>query len=204
MQSTCVTRGHGLLEHFLSRKRAAMANALIGDRGPHERILDIGCGSFPLFLEQVRFREKVGIDQLVSDVQKGEWSRRSVTLIRWDLNREPVLPFPDDHFDAVTMLAVFEHIETPRLIRILTEIRRVLRPRGIYVLTTPAPWAAPILWILSRLRLVSRDEVKEHKQTHTRKTIMEVLFQGGFSPKSVTMGSFECGMNFWAQATKIP
>ena len=202
MQSVSVTRGYGLLEHFLSRKRAAMANALIGDHSPRERILDIGCGSFPLFLEQTSFREKFGIDQLVSDVQKDEWARRSVTLIQWDVDPESVLPFPDDHFDVVTMLAVFEHIEKPRLVPTASEIRRVLRPGGIYVLTTPARWTDPILSALSRIRLVSQAEIDEHKETHTRKSIAEILFHAGFSRKRIMTGSFECGMNLWAKATK--
>jgi SAM-dependent methyltransferase len=202
MQSLSVTRGHGLLEHFLSRKRTAMANALIGDHVPRERILDIGCGSFPLFLEQAPFREKVGIDQLVSDVQKDKWARRSIALIQYDLERELVLPFPDDHFDAVTMLAVFEHIEKPRLVPMLSEIRRVLRPGGIYVITTPARWTDPILSVLSRMRIVSQAEIEEHKGTYTRKSIMEILFEAGFSRKSIMTGTFECGMNLWAKATK--
>jgi len=202
MENISVTRGHGLLEHFLSRKRAAMANALIGDHAPRERILDIGCGSFPLFLEQASFREKFGIDQLVSDLEKDEWARRSVMLIQGDLDREPVLPFPDDHFDVVTMLAVFEHIEKPRLVPTVSEICRVLRPGAIYVLTTPAWWTDPILSVLSRMRLVSHAEIEEHKGTHTRESIAEILFQAGFSRKSIMTGTFECGMNLWAKTTK--
>jgi len=179
-----------------------MANALIGDHGPHERILDIGCGSFPLFLEQAPFREKFGIDQLVSDAQKSEWARHSIMLIQCDLDREPVLPFRDDYFDVVTMLAVLEHIGKLRLVSMVSDIRRVLGPGGIYILTTPARWTNPILLMLSRLRLVSHAEIDEHKGTHTRKSIAEILFQAGFSRNSITTGTFECGMNLWAKATK--
>ena len=58
------TRGHGLLEPFLARQRAKIANRLI----PHElrlgRILDIGCGTFPYFLAHTEFEKKFAIDQL--------------------------------------------------------------------------------------------------------------------------------------------
>jgi hypothetical protein len=53
----------------------------------------------------------------------------SVMLIQWNLDREPVVSFPDDHFDVARMLVVFEHIEKPRLVPAVTEIRRVLPPR---------------------------------------------------------------------------
>ena len=64
------------------------------------------------------------------------------------------------------MLAVLEHVESDKLLRVIAEIHRVLRPDGIYVLTTPAQWTDPILIVLSRLRLLSPDEVEKHQETH--------------------------------------
>ncbi len=45
-----VTRGYGLLERFLAKKRAKMANEIIPLALRTGRILDIGCGPFPYFL----------------------------------------------------------------------------------------------------------------------------------------------------------
>jgi SAM-dependent methyltransferase len=45
------------------------------------------------------------------------------------------LPFPDDSFDLVTSFQVVEHVLDP--VPYLQEIRRVLRPGGIAILTTP-------------------------------------------------------------------
>jgi SAM-dependent methyltransferase len=45
------------------------------------------------------------------------------------------LPFPDHSFDLVTSFQVVEHVADP--VPYLREIRRVLRPGGIAILTTP-------------------------------------------------------------------
>ena len=45
------------------------------------------------------------------------------------------LPFEDGAVDAVVMLDVLEHVPEPRAV--LTEVRRVLRPGGVVVLSVP-------------------------------------------------------------------
>ncbi len=202
MTSASVTRGHGLLEGFLARKRTAMANHLIAKAGGSGRILDIGCGSYPLFLEQSAFQEKVGIDQVANPERQEEWRARGVTLVGQDLDRDPHLPFPDNHFDVVTMLAVFEHIECDKLPIVVSEIHRVLCPGGSYVLTTPASWTDPILTTLSMMKLLSADEVEEHQQTHTHGSIEDILVTAGFRREDIEAGTFELGMNIWTRAKK--
>ncbi len=209
-----VTRGNGLLEGFLARMRCRMANKLIGGPEPlgrardrlrrrTGRILDIGCGSYPLFLEQVEMKEKTGIDQVVGDALKTRWAARGITLIGKDLDRDPLIPLPDGSFDVVTMLAVFEHVEADKLPFIIREIHRVLKPGGIYVVTTPARWTDPILATMSFLRFVSADEIDEHEETHTRQSMKNTIANGGFSLENIETGTFECGMNLWARATKL-
>ena len=65
--SAHVTRGHGLLEGFLARRRAGRANRLIRPELRGGRILDIACGSYPLFLSRCTFAERVGIDQVAEE-----------------------------------------------------------------------------------------------------------------------------------------
>lgn len=71
----------------------------------------------------------------------------SLKLIEHDIGNGSALPFEDAFFDAVTMLAVFERIEADPLHKLLLEIRRVLRPGAIYVMTTPISWTAPLPWL---------------------------------------------------------
>ncbi|MDP2947815.1 MAG: hypothetical protein Q8N88_06895, partial [Nanoarchaeota archaeon] len=56
------TRGTGLLEKYLAKKRAHMANKLIPESLRRGRILDVGCGETPFFLLNTKFNEKYGID----------------------------------------------------------------------------------------------------------------------------------------------
>ena len=77
------------------------------------------------------------------------------------------MPFDDDYFDVVTMLAVFEHIAPERLGNVLKEISRVLKKGGMYIMTTPAVWTDSILRVMAKLRLVSPVEIAEHKGSYS-------------------------------------
>jgi SAM-dependent methyltransferase len=191
-----VTRGSGLLEGFLARKRAAMAHRLLRQR-PKNRLLDVGCGTHPYFLLGSGYRERVGIDRVVPEEGR---EMDGVRILHHDFESDPSLPLPDDHFDAATMLAVFEHVEPAALTPLLADIRRVLVPGGCLVLTTPASWTDPILQTLARLGLVSHEEIDEHKDAYDRETIRSYLEDAGFRAGAIRTGAFELGMNLWARA----
>jgi SAM-dependent methyltransferase len=193
-----VTRGHGLLEEYLARRRAHQANSLIPEGARSGRILDVGCGSYPTFLFNTKFAERYGVDRVaISRV-----SDAGLTLVEHDIADGSGLPFEDSFFEVVTMLAVFEHLETSALRRLLGEIHRVLRPDGLYVLTTPVRWTEGLLKSMSRLGLVSREEVNEHKAQYSAPEVVELLIEGGFARSNIRHGTFELGMNHWAAAQR--
>jgi len=192
-----VTRGHGLMEGFLARQRVKMADHLIPDRAREGRVLDIGCGSYPLFLSQTRFAEKHGIDRT-----EGAAEPDGLQLHDHDVSQNGVLPFDDAYFDVVTMLAVFEHLDRPSMAQLAREIFRVLRPGGYYILTTPAAWTNPILQMMSRLGLVSEEEIDEHEPLYGLPEIRGILVAAGFSERRIEAGYFEMGLNSWARAPK--
>ena len=47
------------------------------------------------------------------------------------------LPYPDDHFDIVNFMEVIEHIPAGAIDAALAEIRRVVSPEGILIVSTP-------------------------------------------------------------------
>ena len=94
-----VTRGNGLLEKYLSKKRIIMANKLIPNNKREGRILDIGCGNTPVFLMNTKFKEKYGLDKNFNKKIK-----RNIFFREYDIEKNNKLPFSDNYFDIVTML----------------------------------------------------------------------------------------------------
>jgi SAM-dependent methyltransferase len=190
-----VTRGYGLLEPLLARFRARKANALIPSPFRTGSILDIGCGQVPYFLLTTDFRNKVGIERNPSRPAED-----GVALIAVDVGRIQLLPFREQSFDVVTMLAVVEHLDPSCLHHLLPEVRRILKPKGCIIVTTPAHWVDPLLTLMSKLRLVSSTEIEEHKRTYSPGLIRDLLVAAGFSKQGIQVGLFEFGMNCWARA----
>lgn len=196
-----VTRGHGRLEPFLARQRTRQAHKLLGANHHEGRVLDIGCGSYPFFLVSTNFAEKYGLDRVAVSVTD-DVRAKNVKVIEYDLTAGRELPFDAGFFDVVTMLAVFEHLDRPILEHLLTEVHRILRDGGLYVMTTPAKWTEGLLTLLARLGMVSHEELDEHKATYRRPEIESILVKNGFAPGQVRVGFFEAGMNIWATAVK--
>ena len=96
--------------------------ALAGVVAGCDRVLDVGCGEGTLarYLSGEGHRV-TGLDADAS-VLPGAGPGPSFTL-----GDAEDLPFPDESFDAVTMVAVLHHVDAPRA---LAEARRVLRPGG--------------------------------------------------------------------------
>jgi ubiquinone/menaquinone biosynthesis C-methylase UbiE len=196
-----VTRGHGLLEGFLARQRTAQAHRLIGPNRHEGRVLDIGCGSYPLFLVSSSFAEKYGLDRVHVNVSD-DVRAQNVKLIEHDLASGQRLPFDSDFFDVVTMLAVFEHVDASLIQSLVDEVRRVLKPGGVYVMTTPASWTEGLLKLLARLGMVSHEELDEHERQYRQSDVRSILVNAGFGNDRVRLGYFEAAMNVWATAVK--
>jgi SAM-dependent methyltransferase len=107
------------------------------------KVLDIGCGTganLPLLCEIAAGNKNGGgrvtaldYSPLALQFARDHLGDLPVNLLRGDAAH---LPFPDNHFDVVTMLDVLEHIEDDRAAT--GEIHRVLKPGGAFILSVPA------------------------------------------------------------------
>ncbi|WP_414548186.1 class I SAM-dependent methyltransferase [Anabaena sp. CCY 0017] len=132
-------------------------------------ILDIGCGTKASFLKTMspHIKQGFGVDFKVKEFQSGNIQTKQLRL-------ENNLPFADESFQVVTMLAVLEHIDNEK--EILQEIHRVLIPGGKLVLTVPSVWSQPVLEFLAyKLKIVSEAEIRDHKRYYNRKKLKKVL-----------------------------
>lgn len=191
-----ITRGYGLLENFLAKRRAVTADKLIPNNLRGGRILDIGCGFTPYFLINTVFEEKYGIDLEVGDYPK------NINIQTLNIENNTHLNFDDKFFDVITMLAVFEHIKQDKLINLLKEIKRCLKSNGIFILTVPCPWTDVLIRLMVRLGLVSNEEIKDHKGKYDRDLIKFYLNKAGFEIKKINFGYFEFFLNNWVYVKK--
>jgi len=197
-----VLEGYGPLDVFLAKQRYKIAHKKLLALSSTGRILDMGCGSVPLFLSTLDIAERYGLDRNIEPPAVEKAKARGIELASFSIEKQQSIPFDDGFFDAVTMLAVFEHIEPKELVRVHREIRRILKPGGLYVMTTPAFWTDPLLRFLAKIRLISDVSIKEHKDNYRHSRIAAVLEKAGFAKSKMQFGYFELFMNNWATATK--
>ena len=182
---------------MLARLRAQRANRLIPPALRRGRILDIGCGSYPYFLTHTSFTEKFAIDGLAPSA--------SVPDIQWytlDLNTHPHLPFQDNFFSAITMLAVAEHLDPESLVTLFHDAYRTLQPGGLVIITTPAAWGNSLLRLMAEINLVSAEEINEHVYAYTLPLLGWYFGKAGFAMNKVHFGYFEFMLNMWATAER--
>ena len=140
------------LDRYLQKWRIREARR---ELRPGTRVLDIGTYDGTLFaLASVR---GVGIDPELAAVT----SIPGVTMMKGSFPMD--LPeLPDESFDAVTALAVIEHVPEDELLVWSEEIARLLVPNGRLIITVPAPTVDKILDVLMRLHLADGMEAHQH------------------------------------------
>ena len=126
--------GKGFARVNLVRHRVAHLYAIKKIRGSR-RVLDIGCGTgYGAAMVASRVGEVVGIDSSGEAVARARATHRSDNLEFMTMPATD-LSFPDGSFDAACSIQVIEHIEDVE--RHLSEVVRVLRPGGRFVVATP-------------------------------------------------------------------
>jgi ubiquinone/menaquinone biosynthesis C-methylase UbiE len=154
---------------YAVRRRFALANVASG-----ERVLDLGCGAGDLAADLARGGARV----IAVDVAQAALDRARRRHPELDLRLIAIdgpLPFADGEFGAVWSSEVIEHVADTA--RWLSEVRRVLAPRGRVLLTTPSH---------GRLRLLAggidrySQPLGDHLHLYTARSLRELLREFGF------------------------
>lgn len=173
------------LDRFLQRWRISKAAAQLREGSS---VIDIGCHDGALFrLAADRVAGGVGLDPEMPD---GATAGSSVTLVRGLFPQD--LPDPARRFDAVTALAVLEHVETPALQAIARACAAHLVPGGRVVATVPSALVDPILHVLQAVRLIDGMHLEGHHEMDPAE-IPRAFAAAGF--RLVKHERFQLGLN---------
>lgn len=104
------------------------------DKEP-EAILDIGCGNgnIELMLRDITSARLYGID--ISRSMIDEANKRLGKRAEFYVGDSQMLPYKDNSFDVVLCNASFHHYPEP--VKVLKEVKRVLRNKGVLILGDP-------------------------------------------------------------------
>ncbi len=122
-------RGEIWLEHW---HRYHFAASLARNR----RVLDVACGEgYGSALLSIGAREVVGVDAAVEAIAHARATYGHLDHLRFLQGDCAALPFADASFDIVVSFETIEHISAQR--EFLGEVRRVLAPQGVLLLSSP-------------------------------------------------------------------
>lgn len=102
--------------------------------GREYKILDVGCGAgFLTSALAERGHQVTGVDASVATLEMAR-QRDPLGRIQYVQGDAYALDFADHSFDVVTAMDFLEHVSDPK--RVLDEVRRVLKPGGLFFFHT--------------------------------------------------------------------
>jgi SAM-dependent methyltransferase len=125
----------------VSGRRVRKVLALLGKQPQDVRLLDVGCSSGAFLMTARKLGlETVGVEPSAEAAETARRAGLSVFTGYLEAAR-----LPDASLDAVTLIEVIEHLRDP--CSLLAECRRVLKPGGILLVTTPnaGSWTARLM-----------------------------------------------------------
>jgi SAM-dependent methyltransferase len=141
----------GLTVDFFTRVKADYFLELLASStsslGKCPDVIDIGCGIanlHPLLAGHVG--RMVGVDVSAACIATAAARNPQNEYVRFDgLN----LPYPAESFDAASAVCVFHHVPRTDRVRLASDVRRVLRPGGAFVIFEHNPLNPLTLHVVS-------------------------------------------------------
>lgn len=127
------------------------------------RALDLGCGTGMNLDHMARYARPTGTD-LSEEALRFCLERGHTSLTKADAAQ---LPFPGGMFDVITALDVIEHLDDDHVA--LCELRRVLKPGGVLIVSVPA---YKLLWTYW-------DEILGHRRRYTTGSMRKAMEGAG-------------------------
>ncbi len=153
-----------------------------------ERVLDLGCGEGRLAGALARAGAiVVCADVAAEPLRRARVAQPGLDMVLLPNGGESAWPLEDASFDAVWAGEVIEHVADAS--RWLSELRRVLRPRGTLLLSTPAHGAVELMRLALRRRAREQhlDPRGDHLRFYTAGTLRALVADFGFEQIEVTV-----------------
>ena len=174
---------------FFNLMKLGLADVSFGERTaglrPPRRFLDIGCATGMLIESMAKSGwETRGVDLCPESAAYGS-RHRGVDIFVGTLEEAR---FPPDSFEAVHFSHLIEHVPDPR--GFLAEVRRIMSPGGLAVITTPNVDGLQARLFGKRWR----SAIADHLVLFSMKTLGGLLTESGFGiEQSVTWGGLAQG-----------
>jgi SAM-dependent methyltransferase len=144
------------------------------------RLLDYGCGTGQLLEILAEYPiDAYGLDFSPESVDLVEQRLRGRPNWRGAVSGFPA-PFSDQHFDVITFVETIEHLKQGSLENTLNELRRLLKPGGRLLVTTPFNEDLEAGMIYCPFCSSEFHRV-QHMRSFSRESLRELLAAFGFS-----------------------
>lgn len=181
-----MTEGCGPQQFWHLQKFLRVLRAIPGEC---RDLLDIACASGSLTHLAATERPELAITGVDISRDQIEFANQKIAPLAPHstfLCIEPgPLPFPDHAFDAVSTIELVEHLTPAQTRNLIREIRRVLRPGGIWIATTPN---SASLWPLLEFALELHSPVKyshQHVSKFTPSSIRQLASEHSLAVKEL-------------------
>lgn len=159
-----------------------MIESIVSSGTQQLRILDIGCGEGHIteaIRQKIPGSNVTGLDYSISAIK---YAHRNFPNIEFVVGDAYNCPYPDGYFDAVVCNNLWEHVPDP--LYLLSVVRRVVKPGGHIVISTPSRYRLGNLFRVLRGKKVAFMS-HHHVTEYSVGQVKEQLKYGGFAVTKV-------------------